>query len=109
VIVAALGLAAGTALFVTTFGAIFTGFVPAIVVAALGYPIIAAVLARMKPVPTWLPAAAMAAPALPFAAQFAVALLVEDGVIAALVWPAIAAAMFGLALGGAYVGRRRAS
>ena len=106
IIVGLTGVVAGALLFVLVFGAVFTGFVPALVVALAGYPLMAAVLTRWRETPSWLPAVALVAPVLPVVAQFSLALLFEDGVRAALIWPAGAALVFLLSMLGSLTARR---
>ena len=108
IFVAALGTVIGAALFIVAFGAALTGFMPALVVAIAAYPLAAAFLARLRPVPAWVPALALVVLPAPIALQFGVALLLEEGVLAALVWPGGLIAMFLLSLLGAWAQRRLA-
>ena len=105
-LVAVIGTLIGALLFIVAVGAAFTGFTPALLVAVGAYPVAAALLARLRPVPTWLPAAALVALPMPVAVQFGVALLFEEGVLAALIWPCGLIAVFFLSWFGAWLQRR---
>ena len=106
ILVGLTGVVAGAFLFVLVFGAVFTGFVPALVLALAGYPVTAAVLTRWRETSLWLPATALVGPVLPVVTQFSLALLLEDGVRAALIWPAGAALVFLLSVLGSLTARR---
>ena len=108
ILVPVLGAMIGAVLFVGAFGAALTGFMPALVVAIAGYPLAAAFLARLRPVPVWWPALALVVLPVPMALQFGIALLAEEGVLAALVWPGGLIAMFFLSVAGAWLQRRLA-
>ncbi len=106
ILVGLTGVVAGAFLFVLVFGAVFTGFIPVLVAALAGYPVTAAMLTRWRETSSWLPAVALVAPVLPVVAQFSLALLLEDGVRAALIWPAGAALVFLLSMLGSLTARR---